>query len=180
MNDTNAFQRLEVIQLAPALFDLLLNLAWAILSVHRGKIGEHGSLASFIDVLEKKRHGDQRPDYHSLKATLEQVLCGLTLYAFELVLKKHGHASIEAFVRDCKQTVTAEQMLEYAGEIIADFATASESAFRSDAFNDSTEHVGRRNTSLLYRDILFFYTIFKAVKYGDFGRVEMLVGQATI
>ncbi|VDB96825.1 unnamed protein product [Peniophora sp. CBMAI 1063] len=71
-------------------------------------------------------------------------------------------------------------MLEFSAEVIADFATATDDNFRMDPFNPSTEDTTRRGTTLIYRDVLLFYTIFNAVKSSDFGRVEILLGQATI
>ncbi|KAF8169414.1 hypothetical protein K438DRAFT_1499118, partial [Mycena galopus ATCC 62051] len=88
--NTNTWNRREIFQLGFGLFHLCLNLVWAILHIHRGKINEVSSLSYFFALMEKVRLGNEQPDYHSLVAALD----GLLLNAW---FRECASASIEAF-----------------------------------------------------------------------------------
>ncbi|TEB38018.1 hypothetical protein FA13DRAFT_1751836 [Coprinellus micaceus] len=81
-SDVNDFERRLMYQLAMGLFHAALNLAWALLQVHKETMHSVGSLAFWIIILEKACLSGPKPDYHTLYATLEQVLEGLLLSAW--------------------------------------------------------------------------------------------------
>jgi hypothetical protein len=79
--DVNPFTQLQCIQLGFGLFHLSMNLIWALLHVHRGPVSEPGSLCYFFAILDRTRLGCEHPDYHTLLATLMQILRGVILNA---------------------------------------------------------------------------------------------------
>ncbi len=80
--DSTAWERREVYQLGFSLFHLCLNLVWALLHVHRGALGDPGSLTRFFTLLDKTRLGGDHPDYHTLLVALTQIFDGLILNAW--------------------------------------------------------------------------------------------------
>ena len=56
-----------------------MNCSWMLLGVYRGDEDDPGSLDWCIRELKKKRHASKHPDYHTLKATMTQILSGLIL-----------------------------------------------------------------------------------------------------
>ncbi|KAF8180971.1 hypothetical protein K438DRAFT_1550368, partial [Mycena galopus ATCC 62051] len=109
--------RREIFQLGFGLFHLCLNLVWAILHVHRGKINEVSGLSYFFALMEKVRLGNEQPDYHWLVAALNQIFDGLLLNAW---LRECASASIEAFA---ESKPTPEMLREIASHILSDYAT---------------------------------------------------------
>ena len=91
IRDVTPWTRHEVFQISIGLFHLCLNLVWALLHVHRGTTSETGSLSYFFMLLEKTRLSAPHPDYHTLLATLMQVLNGLILDAWH---RKSGFSSL--------------------------------------------------------------------------------------
>jgi len=92
--DVNPWERREIFQLAFGSFHLVMNLIWALLETHRGTISQVGSLTHLFAILEKTRLGGEKPDYHTLLATLIQILDGLILNAWR---NECGHDSLEKF-----------------------------------------------------------------------------------
>ncbi|KAI0042500.1 hypothetical protein FA95DRAFT_1525335, partial [Auriscalpium vulgare] len=167
--DSTPFTRLDCIQLAPGLFHTLLNLSWILLDIHRGDAADYGSLASFIILLNKKRHGSEHPDYHAIKATLTQVLDGILLHAWEI---ECGFPSLKEFAA----TNPSPQVLVDIGErILAKYVFNSSDPAESDEETDDDDEVFR-NVRLLLRDLLLFQTLHEATKSGDFERIEELIG----
>jgi hypothetical protein len=82
IGDVDNYERRSILQIVIGLFHMLLNLIWALLLKHRGSVHEHGSLANLFVLLDKKRLGSQHPDFHTLHATLMQILDGLLLEAW--------------------------------------------------------------------------------------------------
>jgi hypothetical protein len=166
--DLTPFSRIQLLQLGPGMFHALLNLAWILLAVHRGDEDTPGSLGYYIKNLQKKRHGAAHPDYHSLKATLMQVLSGLLLLAWEEVC---GDLEVFAATEPSPQV-----LLDKAREIHRRFATGP----TADTVDAERQEPVLHNVRLLLRDLLYFRTLHAAVKSGDFGRVEELFGSLTI
>jgi len=92
--DVTPWTRHEVFQISIGLFHLCLNLVRALLHVHRGTVSEIGSLSYFFALLEKTRLSAPHPDYHTLLATLMQVLDGLILDAWRCT---SGFSSLQEF-----------------------------------------------------------------------------------
>ncbi|KAJ7626969.1 hypothetical protein FB45DRAFT_749875 [Roridomyces roridus] len=195
--DTNAWNRREVFQLAFGLFHLCLNLVWAILHVHRGKINEVGSLSYFFSVMEKVRLGNDQPDYHSLLTALEQVLDGLLLNAWA---RECDSPSLDSFA---KSKPTPQQLRDIAGRILVDYATPAppphpkfhpkrkkasaasdtESNPPTDAEDEplpleeeqEMEDIVLQNTRILTRDLLIVAALVRAISDGDIGRVQVML-----
>ncbi|KAL0062392.1 hypothetical protein AAF712_010738 [Marasmius tenuissimus] len=92
--DLTAWHRRDVFQLGLALFHLIMNLIWALLNHHRGSIHNLGSLSYFFALLDKKRLGNEKPDYHTLLVSLTQILHGYILNEWR---RRCGHCSLADF-----------------------------------------------------------------------------------
>ncbi|KAF9555908.1 hypothetical protein CPC08DRAFT_695029 [Agrocybe pediades] len=106
-----------VFQLGPGLFHLCLNLVWAYLHVHRGALHQTGSLTYFFSVMEKARLGGERPDYHTLLASLTQIRDGALLNAWRL---ECGYESLKKFA---KSKPKPEDLLGIAQRIISKYGS---------------------------------------------------------
>lgn len=178
IHDDTPFTRFDSIQLAPGLFHYLLNLSWYMLDIHRGIISdtgsETGSGADWIRVLGKTRHGGKHPNYHAVKATLMQILDGLLLEAWRLECISRGFTSIATFEASGP---TAVLLMEMADSIHSKYSsTPTREECYSDPDNPRTFDECLYNIRLFIRDLLYFRTLHAAVKSGDFGRVEQLLG----
>ncbi|KAJ7838658.1 hypothetical protein B0H14DRAFT_2513206, partial [Mycena olivaceomarginata] len=195
--DTNAWNRREIFQLGFGLFHLCLNLVWAILHVHRGKINEVGSLSYFFSLMEKVRLGNEQPDYHTLLAALMQILDGLLLNAW---LQECGFASLQLFA---ESKPSPEKLREIAARILTEYATPIPScsvppaepkkpptsdAESSDSSSDTddkpeqppqsaqpSDDIPHQNLRILARDLLFIAVVIRAISDGDIGRVEVML-----
>jgi hypothetical protein len=164
IGDVDNYERRKVFQVSIGLFHMLLNLIWALLLKHRGSVHEHGSLANFFVLLDKKRLGSQHPDFHTLLATLMQILDGLILEAWR---QKTASSSLSEYSRQ-KPTPAAIQTT--AQEIVDDYASPFWS--ESEDPNDDKVHCNMR---LLIRDLMLVAALTSAFSDGDFGRVEILL-----
>ncbi|KAJ7893311.1 hypothetical protein B0H14DRAFT_2496260, partial [Mycena olivaceomarginata] len=195
--DTNAWNRREIFQLGFGLFHLCLNLVWAILHVHRGKINEVGSLSYFFSLMEKVRLGNEQPDYHTLLAALMQILDGLLLNAW---LQECGFASLQLFA---ESKPSPEKLREIAARILTEYATPIPSrsvppaepkkpptsdAESSDSSSDTddepeqppqsaqpSDDIPHQNLRILARDLLFIAAVIRAISDGGIGRVEVML-----
>jgi len=87
----NSFTRIQWFQPTPGIFDVLVNLLWAVLHVHRGSINSAGSLAHwFSTVLDRKRLSSPQLDFHTLRSSPFQILDGLLLACWSVGLNKRG------------------------------------------------------------------------------------------
>ncbi|KIJ06388.1 hypothetical protein PAXINDRAFT_47855, partial [Paxillus involutus ATCC 200175] len=116
--DINPFTRLQCLQLGFGLFHLCMNLIWALLHVHRGSINQPGSLSYFFAVLDRVRLGCEHPDYHTLLATLMQILRGVILNAWHV---ECGYPSLAAFAAS---SPTPAELLNVATRILKNHGTA--------------------------------------------------------
>ncbi|KAJ7356524.1 hypothetical protein DFH08DRAFT_921976 [Mycena albidolilacea] len=191
--DTNTWYRHEIFQLGFGLFHLCLNLVWAILHVHRGKINEVGSLSYFFSLMEKVRLGNEQPNYHTLLAALMQILDGLLLNAW---LQECGFASLQLFA---ESKPSPEKLREIAARILTEHATPIPSRSvpsaepkkppTSDAESSNTEDepeqppqsaqpsddIPHQNLRILARDLLFIAAVIRAISDGDIGCVEVML-----
>ncbi|KAJ7120719.1 hypothetical protein C8R43DRAFT_900517 [Mycena crocata] len=193
--DVDAWSRREVFQLGFGLFHLCLNLVWAILHIHRGTINETGSLAYFFALMEKKRLGNDQPDYHTLLAALTQILDGLLLDAWR---RQCGFPTLAKFA---ETKPPPAKLREIAASILTEYATAmpsptppppsdSESDSESDNSDsgsnvhstaesttpsqaDPDDDIAHQNIRLLIRDLLVLVAVVRAISDGDIGRVEV-------
>jgi hypothetical protein len=194
--DTNAWNRREVFQLAFGLFHLCLNLVWGILHAHRGTVNMTGSLSYFFSLMEKTRLGNDQPDYHTLLAALTQILDGLLLSAWR---RECGSVSLEAFA---KSKPTAQQLRDIATRILNEYATPftapepesdpdspdvsvdsdsdEEVTPRADTSELAKQDIAHHNIRLLTRDLLVVTALTCAISDGDFGRIEDFLPQLAI
>ena len=132
-----------------------------------------GSLSYFFAVLEKARLGVEHPDFHTLKATLIQILEGLLLNAWQL---QTGYTSLQNYA---KSLPSAEDILETAKNILKNYATPEceqeftsalkcKAALATDPKRDNVYC----NVILLTRDPLYVLELVNAIPAGDFGRIE--------
>lgn len=174
-HDNSDFTSFRCQQLGPGMFHFDLNTVWNLLCVHRGHVDDVGSIESFITHNGKVRHGSEHPDYHALKATETQVLFGIMLHAWE---KECGSSSLASFAAS-KPTPNA--LLKIAYTILDKYAsTPGSDDYRTDINDPESEDVIRRNTQLLCRDLLLYWTMHKAIKSGDGGRTFQMFGEFAI
>ncbi|KAF9259029.1 hypothetical protein L218DRAFT_845141, partial [Marasmius fiardii PR-910] len=83
----------EIFQLGLALFHLIMNLIWGLLHHHRGSVREPGSLFYFFSLLDKRRLGNDKPDYHTLLVALTH---GIILNDWS---QKCGYTSLTVFAQ---------------------------------------------------------------------------------
>ncbi|RXW21996.1 hypothetical protein EST38_g3858 [Candolleomyces aberdarensis] len=196
-DDLNNYHRRLVFQLGMGLFHAALNLAWALLNIHRGILSQKASLTWWFAILEKTRLGQQKPDYHTLYATLIQILEGVVLSAWKELCRLDGKTLEEYAALKPK----AEELHEKAATLLTDYLTpiplpygptAGSSdeetvpvtstrkappptvppAVPSGAEDDPSKDQVHQNLRLLVRDVLYLLELVAAVKDGDFGRVE--------
>lgn len=114
--DVDSWERREVFQLGFGLFHLCLNLIWAYLHIHRGSLSQVGSLTYYFALLDKTRLGGEHPDYHTLLSALVQIHDGILLHAWRV---ECAPSNLSQFA---KTKPTAATLLQYAGNIIRDYA----------------------------------------------------------
>ncbi|KAF8452793.1 hypothetical protein L210DRAFT_3608609 [Boletus edulis BED1] len=160
INDQAMNARIRVIQLGFGLFHLCMNLIWALLHVHRGLIHQVGSLSYFFALLDRTRLGCEHPDYHTLLATLLQILRGIILNAWKA---ECGHTSLGAFA---SSNPSPDELVRIADQIILNHTTTT-------ALDTDNAH---RNFRLFTRDLLYVLELVHATSEGDFGRIEDVLG----
>ncbi|RXW20346.1 hypothetical protein EST38_g5509 [Candolleomyces aberdarensis] len=189
-DDLNDYHRRLVFQLGMGLFHAALNLAWALLHVHRGTLSQVGSLAYWFAILEKTRLGGAKPDYHTLYMTLVQILQGFVLSAWKEICSKDGK-TLSGY-KESKPT--PEDFHIKAATILDEYLTPLPQPFSSETTRSTSESSTKnatvppvasfsnqkdpaddkahQNLRLLMRDVLYLLELVCAVKDGDFGRVE--------
>ena len=115
--DVSYWERRDILQLAFGAFHLVMNLIWALVNTHRGTINQSGSLTHLFAILEKTRLAGEKPDYHTLLASLTQVLEGLILNAWRM---ECGHNSLDDFAHS---KPSAQDLLSIAQDIMMKYAT---------------------------------------------------------
>ncbi|KAK7016069.1 hypothetical protein R3P38DRAFT_3203850 [Favolaschia claudopus] len=196
VKDKSPWERREIFQLGFGLFHLCLNLVWGILHIHRGSVNDVGSLTYFFSLMEKKRLGNDQPDYHALLAALTQALHGLLLNAWA---EECGFASLKLFA---ESNPSPETLRKLASQILAKYATPlslvdtqpeayDSPSDTSDSDSDTEDlpiatnkapppldpkdDIAHHNIRLLTRDLLMVEVLVRAISDGDFGRVEVLL-----
>ena len=198
--DDTAWERREVFQLGFGLFHLCLNLVWALLHIHRGTLGNTGSLTYYFALLQKTRLGSEHPDYHTLLSALTQIFDGLILNAWRT---ECGHKTLSAFA---ESKPSSEALLKIAGAIVQNYATPMDGVEKDEAdssgddsadggkFNgrtrkkpvppimvdaapDPDDDKVHQNTRLLTRDLLYLSELIRAISDGDIGRIEDFLPQ---
>uniref|UniRef100_D8Q729 DUF6589 domain-containing protein n=1 Tax=Schizophyllum commune (strain H4-8 / FGSC 9210) TaxID=578458 RepID=D8Q729_SCHCM len=160
--DITAWTRREIFQLGPGLFHLLMNLIWAVLNTHRATVSSTGSLTWFFNVLDKRRLGREKPDFHTLLVSLQQILNAILLHAWRLEC-----GDLDEFAQS---QPSPDRLLEIAAAILRKYATPrfaideSLCAVPWDPVN--------RNLRLLMRDLFYVVELARAIADGDIGRVE--------
>jgi hypothetical protein len=171
VKDVNPFTRLQNIQLGFGLFHLCLNLVWALLHVHRGSIHQVSSLSYFFALMDRTRLGCEHPDYHTLLATLMQILRGTILNAWR---NECGHPSLAAFA---SSEPTVDKLLQIADIILIKHATpAYESSSKKQMDSERPTDTAQHNLQLLTRDLLYVLELTSATSAGDWGRIEDILG----
>ncbi|KAG1908727.1 uncharacterized protein F5891DRAFT_936980 [Suillus fuscotomentosus] len=167
---------IPIIQLGFGLFHLCLNLVWALLHVHRGSIHQIGSLSYFFTLLDRTQLGCEHPDYHTLLATLMQILQGIVVNAWR---KECGHVSLAVFA---SSDPTADKLLEIADKILITHATpvhepSKKKRNHATLFEDSEPtDTAHHNLQLLTRDLLYVLELTSAISHGDWGCIEDILG----
>ncbi|KAH9012405.1 hypothetical protein EDB83DRAFT_2529940 [Lactarius deliciosus] len=176
--DFSHWERREIFQLGFGSFHLTMNLLWCVLETHRGTLSQTGSLTQLFAVLEKTRLGGEHPDYHTLLASLTQILHGLILDAWR---NECDYPSLRDFA---KAEPTPGDLPECARRIVEKYASVepvvehiNPKAPPKDLGSgvESTKPVVdivRENTVLLTRDLLLVTELVDVIATGDFGRVE--------
>ncbi|KAF8449417.1 hypothetical protein L210DRAFT_3388010 [Boletus edulis BED1] len=149
------------------LFHLCMNLIWALLHVHRGSIHQVGSLSYFFALLDRMRLGCDHPDYHTLLATLLQILRGIILNAWKV---ECSHTSLASFA---STNPLPDELLQIADRIILNHTTT---APLDDSKSTSDTDNVHYNIRILTRDLLYVLELVHATSAGDFGRIEDILG----
>lgn len=118
MGDINAWERREIIAwaLGIGLFHLVMNLIWMINTKHASSVREIGTLHYWFSQLQKVRLTCKKPDFHALLTTLEQILDGILLYAWNL---ECGYANLQQFA---SSKPSPEVLLDIARRILNKYA----------------------------------------------------------
>jgi hypothetical protein len=171
VKDVNPFTRLQNIQLGFGVFHLCLNLVWALLHVHRGSIHQVGSLLYFFALMDRTRLGCEHLDYHTLLATLMQILRGIILNAWR---NECGHLSLAAFA---SSEPNVDKLLQISDIILIKHATpAYESSSKKQMDSERPTDTAQHNLQLLTRDLLYVLELTSATSAGDWGRIEDILG----
>ncbi|THU81759.1 hypothetical protein K435DRAFT_692885, partial [Dendrothele bispora CBS 962.96] len=165
--EATPWDRREIFQFGPGLFHVCLNLVWAILHTHRGDPSQPGTLSFFFSLLEKKRLGGEKPDYHTLLSALQQILDGIILAAWE---QECGYRSLSEF---SQSNPSPEKLEEIAISILQKYQPpppppASE---KKDKHHDHGDIIFQ-NTCKIFRDLLYVRELVQAISDCDFGCVE--------
>ncbi|KAJ7597962.1 hypothetical protein C8J56DRAFT_852255 [Mycena floridula] len=163
--DLDPWTRREIFQLGIGLFHLVMNLIWLIHKKYAGSIQQAGTLTYFFALLDKVRLGKEKPDYHTLLATLDQILDGLLLHGWILHC---GKSSLDNFART---KPSAESLIDVAKIILTKCATPLPSPPPSVA-QPATADILNQNIRLITRELLYVRELVRAIHDGDFGRVE--------
>lgn len=173
--------------------------------VHRGSLGDTGSLNYFFGLLEKTRLGNEHPDYHTLLSALTQIFDGLILNAWRM---ECNTKTLSDFAASQPSSV---ELLEFAGRIILRQVTPMENDLKEklpaeDDTADEGDQVpqpsstrrqkapippivpldtspnpgddkAHQNLRLLTRDLLYLAELIRAISDGDIGRVEDFLPQ---
>ncbi|EIW86313.1 hypothetical protein CONPUDRAFT_29597, partial [Coniophora puteana RWD-64-598 SS2] len=118
--DVNLWKCWKVLQVALALFHLVLNLIWTVHLKYQGSVVATGSLSWFYGLLDKARLGNPHPDYHTLLMALLQTLDALLLDAWHKILNKHGFSSFTAFA---KLNLSPKTIHAFVAELHSTFAS---------------------------------------------------------
>ena len=160
--------------------------------------------------MERARLGGEKPDYHTLLASMTQICDGLLLKAWQI---ECGYTTLDQFA---KAKPTREQLTTIATRIIINYTTPalnhettideSESESDSDASSESgtdaeksgvqpsvalpqtssassilsDDDIAYQNLRLLTRDLLYLKELIRAISDGDIGRVEDFLPQLTM
>ncbi|KIJ13170.1 hypothetical protein PAXINDRAFT_81752 [Paxillus involutus ATCC 200175] len=182
--DVNTFTKLQNLQLGFGLFHLVMNFIWALLHVHCGSINQTGSLSYFFALLDCTRLGCEHPDYHTLLATLLQILRGIILNTWAV------ECQYESLAQFAKSNPSPDELLLVADHILSNHATplygppkrkAGKTTEPSCHVPDSSEeaspvNITHRNLQILTRDLLYVIELITTISSGDFGRVEDILG----
>ncbi|THU93699.1 hypothetical protein K435DRAFT_669729 [Dendrothele bispora CBS 962.96] len=194
--EKNSWERREIFQLGIGFFHLCMNFIWVLLHSHRGAAIQPGSLSFFFSILEKKRLGSDKPDYHTLLVALQQIVDGLLLYTWKC---ECGLLSLSEFAH---RNPSSDTLLTMAKAILHKYRPLSPSILteksrsqqrKGESENDmsdsglsneadnQTDHEDRtdgdifqQNTCKLIRDLLYMQELVRAISDGDFGRIEDL------
>ncbi|KAJ7588946.1 hypothetical protein C8J56DRAFT_785093 [Mycena floridula] len=170
--DINPYEQRQTFQLGMGPCHLILNLIWGINKKYAGSIRQIGSLKYYFSLLDKVRLGNEKPDYHALLATMQQILDGLLLHMWHL---ECGHSSLNKFT---KSKPTADELHRSACRILKVYATPIDEPMISrrrrkrQLPNKGHHDVLNQNIRLLTRELLYVVEIIRAVSDGDFGGVE--------
>ncbi|KAH6911331.1 hypothetical protein BKA70DRAFT_1560410 [Coprinopsis sp. MPI-PUGE-AT-0042] len=167
--DVSPWERRSMFQIGKGPFHTCLNNVWSIRQHHYGKSAEEpGTLANLFCSLNKVRLGNEKPDYHSLKAALMQVLDGLLLRAWQA---ECGFATLDEFA---KSEPTSERLLEIASRIERKYATATPNfppVYKENSASPVRDPIFE-NSKRMIRDLMVTKELVAAIKDCDFGRME--------
>ncbi|KAH6895069.1 hypothetical protein BKA70DRAFT_1407238 [Coprinopsis sp. MPI-PUGE-AT-0042] len=167
--DVSPWERCSMFQIGKGPFHTCLNNVWSIRQHHYGKSAEEpGTLANLFCSLNKVRLGNEKPDYHSLKAALMQVLDGLLLRAWQA---ECGFATLDEFA---KSEPTSERLLEIASRIERKYATATPNfppVYKENSASPVRDPIFE-NSKRMIRDLMVTKELVAAIKDCDFGRME--------
>ncbi|THU96722.1 hypothetical protein K435DRAFT_663977 [Dendrothele bispora CBS 962.96] len=166
--EKNSWERREIFQLGIGLFHLCMNFIWVLLHSHRGAAIQPGSLSFFFSILEKKRLGSDKPDYHTLLVALQQIVDGLLLYAWKC---ECGLLSLSEFAH---RNPSSDTLLTMAKAILHKYRPLSPSILTEKSRNRTDGDIIQQNTCKLIRDLLYMQELVRAISDGDFGRIEDL------
>ncbi|KAG0012346.1 hypothetical protein BGZ81_001645, partial [Podila clonocystis] len=161
-DERKAYHRLEWAIPVVQLFHLQMLFTKTILRTHYGKEGKKttpGSLGHILQVLERKRIGLDKPNFHDLDQFLRQVFDAMALLLWENEFESG----------DLYKTLTASGF-DRQGEI----KEKTKHILDKFLFSRSHSHISNqqsKNAALFIRDMLFYLELGSAIKAGDIGRI---------
>jgi len=170
-DESTAFHRLEWAIPVVQLFHLQMLFAKTIFKTHHGKEDKRatpGSLRHFLQVLERKRIGKEKSNFHDLDQFLRHVFDGMVLLVW----------NAELALEDMERTfATSASSMQDEVRSKADYITRK---YLSTASHGDICNQQSKNAALFIRDMLQYLEFGSAIKAGDIGRIGDSIRWITI
>ncbi|KAG0011207.1 hypothetical protein BGZ81_002342 [Podila clonocystis] len=172
-DDVRAFDRMEWALPALQLFHLQMNLCSLILKTHLGESNKPGSLSFYVARLKRKRISEGSSSFHAADELMRNVFDGMVLRLWQEELGIDPSETLEALGANHDTTRMFDQVSTAAEAIRTRYLVLPE-ANRKAYGNANT------NAALFIQDMLVYIELGDAIKQGDVGRIEAVLGPITI
>ncbi|KAG0316252.1 hypothetical protein BG000_004923 [Podila horticola] len=168
-DDVSAYYRLEWAIPVMQLFHLQMLLASTVLRTHYGTQGTPGSLAAIAGMLNKKRVGVDKPDFHATDELLRHTFDAFALRIWQVELESDD---LENFSFDPESNEFEVQLEETCDRILDRYFTTHN---ETDLNGTSS-----RNAASFLRVAVLYIELTSAAKAGDTGRIKECIKWLTV